>query len=141
MKNILLVIAFITASTSFAQNNQFSDKTVQKFVDAYKEVRKENMTLQLNMISVIEDAGLSNDEFTNIHMLLQDPATASQPSDAQKRKYNVALDNIEKLNNSIQESIERIIEENGLNVDTYHSIAKASQSDTNLKQKIRQLMK
>jgi hypothetical protein len=141
MKKIVFVIAFITASISFAQNNQFSDETLQKFAEAYTEVRNENMTLQLNMLSAIEDAGLTSDEFTDIHMLLKDSKTAGQVSGSDQRQYNAAVNNIDKLNNSIQESIERIIEEKGLKLDTYHAIAKASQTDENLRQKIQQLMK
>jgi len=125
----------------FAQNNQFSEKTLQKFADTYKEVRNENMTLQLNMITEIEDAGLTSDEFTKIHMLLKDPEKAGEVSDAENRKYNIAVDNIEKLNQSIQESIERIIAKNGLKVETYHSIAKTSQNDTLLQRKIQEYMK
>jgi hypothetical protein len=140
MKKIVFVIAFITAGFTFAQNNQFSDETLQKFAEAYTEVRNENMTLQLNMLTAIEDAGLTSEEFTNIHIQLKDSKTAGQVSESDLRKYNVALNNIDKLNNSIQESIERIIKDKGLKVDTYHSIAKASQNDASLKQKIQELM-
>lgn len=141
MKKLLLIFAFTIIGSAFAQNNQFSEKTLQKFADTYKEVRNENMTLQLNMITEIEDAGLTSDKFTKIHMLLKDPEKAGEVSDAEKRKYNIAVDNIEKLNQSIQESIERIIAKNGLKVETYHSIAKASQNDTLLQRKIQEYMK
>lgn len=140
MKKIVFVITFITTASLFAQSNQFSDITIQKFAEAYKEVRNENMTLQLNMITAIEDAGLTSDEFSKIHTLLKSTEKAGQLSDADKRKYNVALENIEELNQSIQESIERIIAEKGLKVETYHSIAKASQTNTALKQRIQQLI-
>lgn len=140
MKKIIFVLAFITTATFFGQNNQFSDETLQKFANTYVEVRNENMNLQLNMITEIEDAGLTSDEFTNIHMLLKDPEKAGQVSEADKRKYNIAVDNIEKLNQSIQESIERIIAKNGLKVETYHSIAQASQNDTVLKEKLQKYM-
>jgi predicted RNA-binding protein with PUA domain len=141
MKKILFVVAFITASITFAQDSQFSDETVQKFAEAYIEVRNENMNLQLNMLTAIEDAGLTSEEFTKIHILLNDPETKNQVSDTNKRKYNLASDNIQELDKSIQESIERIIVKSGLKVETYHSIAKASQSDANLKNKIKQFIK
>lgn len=142
MKKVFILISFLFVSITYAQVNQsFSNETLQKFAEAYIEVRNENMTLQLNMITVIEDAGLTSDEFTNIHMLLKDPEKAGQVTDADKRKYNIALNNIEKLNKSIQESIEGIIAKKGLKVETYHSIAKASQNDTVLKEKIQKYMK
>lgn len=141
MKKLLIALAFITVSMSFGQSDQFTDKTLQKFAEAYTEVRNENMNLQLNMITKIEDAGLSSDEFTNIHIQLQDPETAGKVTEANKRKYHVAVKNIEELNRSIQESIERIIANNGLKVETYHAIAKASQSDATLKNKIQEYLK
>lgn len=138
MKKILLLLAFTIIGSAFAQTTQYSDETLQKFANAYTEVRNENLSLQLNMITAIEEAGLTSDAFTKIHMLLKDTKTENQVTDAEKRKYNVALDNIEKLNNSIQESMERIITKNGLKVETYHSIAKASQTNEKLKNKIQQ---
>ncbi len=139
MKKLLLLFAFTIIGSAFAQNNQFSEKTLQKFADAYIEVRNENMTLQLNMITAIEKAGLTADQFNAIHLSLKD-ANKEQPSPEDRKKYDEALVNIEKLNESIQESIERIIISKGLKVDTYQSIAKASESDTILKQKIQKLI-
>lgn len=141
MKKVLVLLGFLFVSITYAQvNSSFSSETIQKFADAYTEVRNENMTLQLNMITAIEDAGLTSDQFTKIHMQLKDTKSVEQPSEMDKRKYNVALGNIEELNKGIQESIERIIVKNGLKVETYHSIAKASQSDEALKRKIQQYM-
>ncbi len=139
MRRFFIISFLVLSSMSWSQNSTFSDETLQKFADAYIEVRNENMTLQLNMITAIEKAGLTADEFNDIHLILKD-ANKEQPSAKDIKKYNDALANIEKLNESIQESIERIIISKGLKVETYQSIAKASASDTILKQKIQKLI-
>ena len=140
MKTTVFLIAFITVGMSYGQKAQFSDQTLQKFANAYKEVRNENMTFQLNMVTAIEDAGLTNDEFTEIHTLIKNPNAEKQPTAAQKRQYNQALKNIQNLKKDIQETMERLIENNGLKLETYQAIAKASQNDKSLNDKIQNLI-
>ena len=140
MKKIFL-IAFLGLSTlSWSQNQNFTDQTLEKFADAYKEVRNENMSFQLNKLTAIEDAGLTSDEFTDIHILLNDPNAEKQPTESQKRLYNQALKKIESLEKDIQESMENIIKQKGLKLETYHAIAKASQSDKVLSEKIQKFI-
>lgn len=139
MKKIIFLISVLISGFSFAQDANFSDNTLQKFADAYKEVRNENMTLQLNMISAIENAGLTSDKFTDIHMALKDP-NAEKPSSDDKRKYDDALKGIESLNKDIQDSIERIIVRNGLEVKTYQAIAEAYSKNAVIKEKINKLI-
>ena len=137
----LFLIAFIGLSTlSWGQKQNFSDQTLQKFADAYIEVRNENMTFQLNMVTAIENAGLTNDEFTDIHTAINNPNAEKKPSDTEKRKYNQALKNIENLKEDIQETMERLIKKNGLKLETYQAIAKASQNDKALNDRIQKLI-
>ena len=127
-------------SLSWSQTENFTDETVSKFAKAYKAVRSENMSFQLNKLTAIEDAGLSSDEFTEIHIMLRDSKSDKQPTAMQKRLYNQALNNIENLQKDIQEDMERIIVEHGLKVETYQAIAKASQNDMALKNKIQKFL-
>jgi len=140
MKKIFLV-AFIGISTfSWSQNQNFSDQTLEKFAEAYKEVRNENMSFQLNKLTAIEDAGLTSDEFTDIHILLNNPNADEKPTDSQKNLYNQALKNIENLEKDIQKSMENIIKQNGLKLKTYQAIAKAAQNDKVISDKIQKLI-
>lgn len=138
MKKIIFSLILLTGFTSFAQNN-FSDETIQKFADAYIEVRNENMAMHLNMVSAIEKAGLTNEEFTNLHIRLNDK-NAQQLTAEEKSKYDNALKNINSLNKNIQKSIEQIIESKGLKLETYQSIAEAYATDEALKEKIQKLI-
>ena len=139
MKTYLLIVFIALSTFSWGQDQNFSDATLQKFADAYTEVRNENMTLQLNMLTAIENAGLTSDEFTDIHSQLKNP-NGKQPSPEDRRKYDNALKNIDALNQDIQESIERIIESKGLKVETYQSIAKAYANNSAVKEKIQKLI-
>ena len=140
MKKLFLVILIGLSTLSWGQKQNFSDQTLQKFAKAYIEVRNENMTFQINMITAIENAGLTNEEFTDIHISINDSIADKKPSDAQKRKYNQALKNIENLKKDIQETMELMIKKNGLKLETYQAIAKASQNDKALNDRIQKLI-
>lgn len=140
MKKIFL-IAFISITTiSWSQTSNFSQEILSKFAEAYIEVRNENMNLQLNKLTAIEDAGLTSDEFTEIHISLKDPESKERLSVSKKRLYNIALRNIEDLQKNIQDDMQRIINKHGIELETYHKIAKASQTDKSLNQKIQKLI-
>lgn len=140
MKNIFLLAFISLSSLCWSQVENFSQETLNKFAKAYIEVRNENMNFQLNKLTAIEDAGLTSDEFTEIHISLQDPQSEKQPSATEKRLYDQALKNIENLQKDIQENMEQLITKNGLKVETYHAIAKASQKDNNLNQRLQKLI-
>jgi len=141
MKHIILTIAVLVSAISWSQKEQsFSEQTIEKFAKAYKQVRNENMSFQLNKLSVIEKTGLTSDQFTDIHLKLQNPKTEERPSKSEISKYNLALKNIENLKKDIQKNMERLIEEQGLKVETYHAISKASLENSALKQKIQKLI-
>lgn len=140
MKRIFLVAFIGLTFVSWSQNQNFSTKTVEKFAKAYIDVRNENMSFQLNKITAIEEAGLTSDEFTDIHIQLNNADSKKEPTKIQKRQYDLALENINNLQKDIQKSIELLIQQHGLKIETYHAIAKASQSDQVLKQKIQKLI-
>ena len=141
MKKLFLIAFIGITSFTWSQEQKFSAQNLENFAKAYKEVRNENMSFQLNKLAAIEDAGLKSDEFTDIHILLNNPNADKKPSDVQKRKYNQALKNIESLQKDIQKSMENIIKQNGLKLETYQAIAKASQNDKSLNDKIQKLIK
>ncbi len=141
MKKLFLIVFIGLTAISWGQKQNFSDKTIEKFAKAYKEVRNESMSFQLNKITAIEETGLTSDEFTDIHIQLNDPESKKKPSKSQKRQYELALENINNLQKDIQKSIERLIQKHDLKVETYQAIAKASQSDQTLKAKIQKLTK
>jgi len=128
MKNIFLALFFFVATVTFAQTN-FSDATIKNFAKAYSEIREQNNLMQLNMVSEIEKAGLTNDEFTTIHMNLKDPSKSSDVTKDEVNKYNAALENIKTAEKDGQKSFQTIIENNGLKLETYQAIAKKCNED------------
>ena len=135
MKKIFSLLLILCSTVIFAQET-FSDATLQKFASAYKDIRVESNQMQLNMVSEIEKAGLTNDQFTTIHLKLKDPSTSSEVSDAEKKKYNTALAYIEKYEKDTQKMFESIIVQEGLKVETYQAIAKACKEDEALNAKV-----
>ncbi|MGX1024883.1 DUF4168 domain-containing protein [Psychroflexus sp. MBR-150] len=140
MKKIVFALFVCLSTLSWSQNKTFSDQTIEKFAQAYIEIRNENMSFQLNKLTAIEKAGLSGDEFTDIHLKLLDSDKKNQLTKSEIDKYNLAKKNIENLKEDIQKNMERLIENQGLKVETYHAIAKASTQDKTLKEKIQKLI-
>jgi len=139
MRKIILFLLLVSTSISWSQKQNFSEEVLGKFAKAYIEVRTQNMNYQLNMITAIEKAGLTSDSFNEIHMSLNDP-NRENPTQENKLKYDNALKNIKNLKKDIQKSIERIIEDNGLKVETYQAIAEESSTNVTLKNKINNLI-
>lgn len=136
MKKLVIVCFLFICAASSAQNSNFSNATLQNFANAYSEIRVENDQMQFNLIAEIEKVGLTNEEFTTIHKKLQDSATMDEVSGDEKRKYDNALQNIKKFEQSTQKVFENIIKENGLTLDIYQAISKACAEDKALNKQV-----
>ena len=139
MKKILSLILVLFSTVTFAQE-KFSDATLKNFASAYSTIRVESNTMQLNMIAEIEKAGLTNEQFTAIHVKLKDAAQSSSVSDEDKKKYNEALANVQEFEKATQKMFESIIIESGLTVETYQSISKACNNDEALNKKVMEMV-
>jgi hypothetical protein len=136
MKNLFIVCFLFLCSVASAQDANFSNSTLQNFANAYSEIRVENEQMQLNLMTEIEKVGLTNEEFTSIHKQLNDSATNSEVSNDDKVKYETALRNIKKFEQSSQKVFENIITQNGLTLETYQAISKACMADNTLKKQV-----
>ena len=139
MKQTISLLLILFSAVTFAQE-KFSNETIQKFADAYSEIRVENEQMQLNIVSEIEKAGLKIEEFTDIHIKLNDSAQSSLVSKEDEKKYKIAKENVLKFEKETQKMFESIIAQKGLTVETYQEISKACMQNEALNKKVMDLV-
>ena len=139
MKKIICLLLVLFSTVAFAQE-EFSDATIQSFVEAYSEIRVESNLRQLNLAAEIEKTGLTMTQFTDIHIKLNDASQSSSVSEDQKKKYEVAKKNVQEFEKDTQKMFETIIKQKGLTLDTYQAISKACQEDKELGKKVMDLV-
>lgn len=141
MKKLVIVCFLFITAVTVGQTTNFSKATLEKFSKAYTEIRAENDNMQFNLMSEIEKAGLTNEQFTTIHKNLNDEAKRSQVSAEDKNKYETALNYINKFEQSTQKTFENIIKQNGLTLETYQAISKACAADKALNKQVMDMIK
>ena len=139
MKIVITALALVVSYLSFAQD-KYSPTTLRNFASAYSEIRVENNQMQLNMVSEIEKAGLTSDQFTSIHLKLKDASQSKSISREDKKKYDAAINNIEKFEKNTQKVFENIITQKGLTLETYQEISEACKEDDSLNEKVMSLV-
>jgi hypothetical protein len=135
MKRLFSLFLILTSSVIFAQE-KFSDETIQKFADAYSEIRVESNLRQLNLVSEIEKTGLTMKQFTDIHMKLKDSTLSAEVTNEEIKKYRMAKQNIEKFEKDTQKMYETIINQKGLTIETYQAISLACEQDKAFNEKV-----
>lgn len=139
MKKLFGLFLILCSTAVFAQE-KFSDDTLQKFADAYSEIREESNIRQLNLVKEIEKAGLTMNQFTDIHIKLRDSSQSSEVSEDDKKKYEVAKANVQKFEKDTQKSFETIIRQKGLTLESYQAISQACKQDAALNKKVTDLI-
>ena len=92
--------------------------TLRNFASAYSEIRVENNQMQLNMVSEIEKAGLTSDQFTSIHLKLKDASQSKSISREDKKKYDrLKQHHIDKTDDSDDEMKNNLLTQDGTGKD------------------------
>ena len=149
---LLFAFALLGTASVFAQTQQLpqqqqqavevdvSDEELSKFADAYQRIRMVNQEAQKAMAKKVEDSGFDIQRFNEIHQAALDPNTESDASEEEKKKHKEVVAEIESMQGEFQKEMESAISEQGLEVARYEKIAMALQTDTELQQRLQQLM-
>jgi hypothetical protein len=70
----------------------------------------------------------------------QDPAQETEGSEEEIKKFEAAIQVLDKIQAESQQDMQDKIAEEGLSVDRYQAIAALVQNDTQLQQKVQQFM-
>ncbi|WP_037320477.1 DUF4168 domain-containing protein [Salegentibacter sp. Hel_I_6] len=148
-----LLFAFTLGTASvFAQTQQLpqqqqqavevdvSDEELSKFAEAYQEIRMVNQKAQQEMAQKVEESGFDIQRFNEIHQASLDPNADVEVTEEEKTKHEEVVAEIEGMQGEFQEEMEEAISKNDLDVERYEKIAMALQTDTELQQRLQQLM-
>jgi membrane-associated HD superfamily phosphohydrolase len=148
IKAILFAILFTSISTfSFAQHQadpldepareEFSEEEIDSFVSATKEVIKLQSEIEQEMIQAIEDSNLTVERFNEIMMAQQNQQNPEgAATEEELEAFSEAAQKIIEIQSEMQEEIFNVLNEEGLDVNTYQEIIMAYQQDPELQRKI-----
>ncbi len=149
---LLFAFALLGSASVFAQTQQLpqqqqqavevdvSDEELSKFADAYQKIRMVNQQAQQEMAKKVEDSGFDIQRFNEIHQASLDPNAEVEVTEEEKTKHAEVVAEIEGMQGEFQKEMESAISEQGLDVQRYEKIAMALQTDTELQQRLQQLM-
>lgn len=149
---LLFAFALLGSASVFAQTQQLpqqqqqtvdidvSDEELSKFADAYQKIRMVNQQAQQEMAKKVEDSGFDIQRFNEIHQASLDPNTEVNATEDELTKHKEVVSEIEGMQGEFQKEMENAISEEGLDVARYEKIAMALQTDTELQQRLQQLM-
>lgn len=114
------------------------DKELEQFVDAVNEVKALQENAQKEMVDVIEGEGLDAKRFVEINNMQRDPKqnVSENVSEKELENFNNAKEKVSKMQQDMQNKQVKAIEDQGMEVQRYVEIARAAQSDPELRQKI-----
>lgn len=137
----LAFLALFTLSTAglYAQAEPkatVSDKELQMFASALKEIQLVNEKAQTKMIEAVEGADLSVERFNEIQQQQADPEAKVAAEDMEK--FQASAQAISEIQIKAQQKMQEKIVAQGLSIDRYQEIANIVQSDPKLQEKMQQ---
>lgn len=144
----LLALFFCISTVSFAQHEadpydapqpreDFSDEEIENFVSATKEVIKLQSKIEQEMISAIESTSLSVERFNEIMIAQQNQQDMeAAATEEELEAFSQAAQKIIEIQSEMQEEIFEVLNEEGIDVNTYQEIIVSYQQNPQLQQKI-----
>lgn len=141
LKTITTLFLCFTSSLLFAQTQEFTDKDLTQFAEAFQQVRFINQSSQQDMVKALEAEGLSVERFNMINQAEQNPNKDSDATEEELNQYKSAMESVESIQAKTQEDLLAKISATGLSLERYQQIATQLQSDENLQKRLSEIMK
>lgn len=117
----------------------FSENELQSFVKVNEKILKIQEESEQKMIHAIEAEGMSLDRFTEILESQRNPERETNASEAELVSFNKAAQFIINESQKTQTQLIATLEEEGIDVNTYHDILYAYQQSPNVQDKIHKI--
>lgn len=147
--NVFILVFVMGSATVVAQNTKMpqqqnievSDSELSEFAKVFQQMRVINQEAQQQMIQVVQDSDLKLERFNEIHQANLDPNKEVKTTDAESKKYEVAVTKLETIQPKFQERMKNLIDNSSLSVERYQQLAMALQSDASLQQRLQEELK
>lgn len=135
--HFIMALAFVATTSAFAQD-KVSETELTNFANAYTEIQGVNEKAQTEMVKVIENSGMEIETFNVMYQASQNPNAPmpAEVSEADNKKYEEVVVEIEKMQPVFQQKMEEAIADNNLTVERYQQVVTMLQTDPELQQKL-----
>lgn len=144
---VLLLMAVFTTTLSAqteplptqgqTQQIEVTDAELEKFAQAFQEMRMLNQQAQQKMAQVVEEEGLDIQRFNEIHQATVDPAKEADVTEEEQKQYQDITSELQGMQESFQQQMQEIITEQDLTLQEYEQIATQLQNDPELQERLK----
>lgn len=140
----LLLLTILTNSVVYGQTpvqtqtpqvkEDFEEKELDCFLNANQKINAIQTEAQGEMVKIIEKEGMSVEKFNAIATAQQKPDSAAAKQDPKDvASFQKAAEQINGMQQGLEGKMTKVVEEEGLNVETYLQIAQAYQQSEKVK--------
>lgn len=118
--------------------NDIRPEVLDKFVQAMSKSQQIQQKAEAKTWEAVENEGLSEEQFVNLTLALQDPTidSASEFTDEEKQKFQQASVQVAKIQQEARENMAQAIEDEGLNPQHFNEIMIRVQQEPALMQEV-----
>ena len=122
------------------QATEVTDAELTKFVAALQGIQMVSQQAQQEMIQVVQEEGMEIPRFNEIHQATIDPEVEVEATEEEKIAHKNIISELETMQAGVQQKMEKLITDQGLSLERYEQIAMSLQNDTQLQQRIQQMI-
>lgn len=147
-----LFFAVIGSSAVFAQTPQIpqqqqqqekvevSDTELTEFANAFKDIQMVTQEAQQKMSQVVQEKGMDIERFSEIHEAQLNPQAEVEVSTEEKELHQDITSELENMQGTFQKKMEDAISKQGLSLERYEQIAMGLQTDTELQERLKNIL-
>lgn len=122
------------------QQTEITDAELTKFVKALQGMQMVTQQAQQEMMTLVQKEGMEIQRFNEIHEAAMNPEVKLEATPEEIAKHKEIIAQLETMQADVQQQLEKLITEQGLSLEKYEMIAMKLQSDTQLQQRIQQML-
>lgn len=134
---LLFLIFSTTAVMAQTEQKSVSDEEISRFAVTFQKMRMMNQEMQRGMAEILSKEGMEIARFNEIHKAKLDPAVTVEPSEEEQKKYKKIKSELDKLQLSFSEKMNKMISESELTSERYQEIATRLQTDPKLQERLK----
>jgi hypothetical protein len=139
VSGLITLFVSIVLTPLVAQQTDVSDAELKKFASVQKHIQTIDMNAQQEMVTAVQEGGLSVERFNEIVEAQNDPAKTADPSEKEMNKVESTMKEIETIQTDAQQKMVKKIQDEGLTVQRFREIAATIQNSPELQQKLQNL--
>ena len=119
------------------QKVEVSDSELTKFANAFQGIRMISQEAQQGMTAVVEEEGMNVQRFNEIHQASMNPEVEVEATEEELSNHKKIISELEKMQVSLQQKMEKVIQDQDLTLERYEQIAMGLQNDTELQERLK----